>query len=239
MQLTARCLLALVVLCVPAMASADFYTQIAVPFSTTGLPVAPATTALDSHYDTGTLGVGELPNFATAYDNFTIINGGLITGMQWVGTYEETAAARTTTFRIGIYADNANAPGALVAPEFVVTAVETPTAVANFYHYATDLTPFAFTAASATKYWFAVAGQMDYGVNGFGLALSGIGDDRSFQDFQDPTTLVVDRNLDLVDYAIAITVVPEPSTCLLFAATVGTIGMRKWRKRRGQASKKV
>lgn len=239
MQVTGKWILAaMCVLAAPVSAFAEIYTQLDtpfVPFSFNGFEGA------QSHYDTGPLAAGEMPNFATSYDNLTFNSSGFITNFSWVGIYDISDPAnagslnRTNSFDIGIYANAANAPGALLQLYSAQPAVESATPDPEFFQYTTAVNPFAVTAG--TQYWVSIAGRMPYGTNGFNWAFSGLGgDNRSFNDFQSGNQAPV-RSLDAVDYSFsAITAVPEPSSCLLLAGALGTIGLRKWRARRRVAA---
>lgn len=240
MQVTGKWILAvLAVLIAPASAFAEIVTQIDPVFVPVTFSGAPAGA---SQYDTGPLAPGQLANFATAYDNLTFSQSGFLTAFTWIGTYEFTGVLdpRATNFRIGIYADAVgNQPGTQLVEYTAQPAIETPTTTPDFYQYTTAVTPFA--VAAGTQYWLSIAAELPFDDNGFGWAYSDNGDLRSVQDFQRNSALpatVVDRFVDPIDYSFAaVTAVPEPSSCLLLAGALGTIGVRKWRARRRVAAK--
>lgn len=200
------------------LVQADFYSQIGSPFvaGNVGGNEAPL-----SQWDTGAT-PPNLPNFATAFDNFTLSDTGAITNLSWIGAYEigspNTAVA--PTFRIDIYDNNAGQPGTLLQGYTGITSTETALA-GSFYSYATSAVTYAVTAG--TEYWVSIAAEGDYGNFGWGLAYSdtiplGVGDQQSVQDFGDT---VLTRFFDGADYGISVSNVPEPGS-LMGLLVVGT-----------------
>jgi hypothetical protein len=221
------CLLALTL---ANVSRADLFQQIPSPFSTATYL---GNTASLSQYDTGTFTPPTTADLATMYDNFSFANPGYITSVDWIGKYETpfNPANPVTQFRIGIHANNAGAPGALVRPYDVITlaaANETSVISPEYFSYSASIAPYTYTAGAT--YWISIIGELDYALNGWGVAFSNLGDLNSYQDFQDDNTGLITRFNDSIDYAFNITAVPEPSSLLLMAVSATGLGLVRRRR---------
>lgn len=246
MQVSIRSLLvAVIALIAPAIASADFYSQI------NGFGVTTTYsghTSARSQYDTTpVVNAPLLREMTTAYDNFTLTNTGQVDQLQWTGAYAGAAGLHASDFRIAFYQDNAGTVGSQIGSTIIApvgTVAETANGGNHFSYTYTPGSPLVFNGG--TKYWMSVVAGLDYGDDGlptpttneWGWAFNNTGDLNSYQaDQQGPESggffTYVTFN-DPVDYSFRLTttVVPEPSSCLLLAGAVGGIAVRKWRNRR-------
>jgi hypothetical protein len=175
----------------------------------------------------------QLQNFATSYDNFTFASDGIISNLKWVGLYEDLPgpfAPFNPSFQVAFYDNNVNQPGAMIGSVFNVgTANETlVTAVgpSNGRYFSYSAVPsFAFT--SGTTYWVSIVANLDYDLQGWQLARSGIGTLASVQDLQEEGNPGLTRFFDASNYAIEITAVPEPGTFVTLAVVGGLFFCRR------------
>lgn len=253
MQVSIRtCLVAIIALIAPAMASAEIvvYDQLNVFNQTFNL--GPGTTTL-SQYDT-TVGLPLPRDMATTFDDFTLGSTSVLDKLEWTGAYRGAAGLHATAFQIAFYQDNAGTVGSqigstIVAPIGSLAETINGNPGSNHFNYTyTPASSLVFTAG--TKYWMSVVAELDFGDFGLPTATSNswgwafnstIGDNNSFQTTQDldiNDNLIYVSNQDAMDHSFRLTttVVPEPSSCLLLAGAVGGIAVRKWRSRRKQAA---
>lgn len=213
-------------------AIAEVVTQIPDPFVTETF--AGGTGAL-SQLDTGATG-GFLPNFAFIYDNFSLTTNNKITGFSWIGYYEVPEGPLVDSITLSIFNDASGIPGTITEPG---TAIFTQnvgraneTAVPGFdgfYSYSASIAPL--TVGLGETYWFSVVGAVDFADNGWGVALSSIGDDISVREFQANEFDPLERFTGVgVDYAFSVTAIPEPSSMAALAVVVGLGFARRRRK---------
>jgi hypothetical protein len=197
-----------------------------VPVLYSGLPAAL------SQYDLGAT-PPNLQNFATAFENFTFASSGVIDSFSWIGQYEAVSPGPLPiggpNFEISFFTSlGATAGSAIPVATFNVgTANETALtgAGAGFYSYTTTGTPF--NVVGGTTYFTSIVARLDYAIAGWGLAFSNTnGDGQSVNDFGD---LTLTRFNDPVDYAIAISAVPEPSSVAAILAVAGLVAVRRRR----------
>ncbi|MCY2973369.1 MAG: PEP-CTERM sorting domain-containing protein [Planctomycetota bacterium] len=229
MNLKTLVLLSVMVLSTTSVVRAALVDQIPGPF----VPVTyNSVNANLSQYDLGA-SLPNLSNFATAFENFTFASSGVIDSFSWIGQYEAISPGPLPVggpnFEISFFTSlGATAGSAIPVATFNVgTANETALtgAGAGFYSYTTTGTPF--NVVSGTTYFASIVAQLDYGIAGWGLAFSNTnGDGQSVQDFGD-TSLT--RFTDTVDYAIAISAVPEPSSVAAILTVAGLVAVRRRR----------
>lgn len=198
--------------------------QLAAPFVTETFSGA---RGVYSQFDTGNVTPPNLRNFSTVFDNFTFGESGVVNSISWVGVYD-TPAITGATFIISLYDSlGATAGSAVPVQQFNVgNAGETAVAgIPNFFQYTTTTAPFTVTAG--TNYWMSIVAQYDFAVAGWGWAFSGVGGDNlSVNDFGD-TSLT--RDTDAVDYAVRISVVPEPNSGIFLISLVSYAGFYRRR----------
>jgi hypothetical protein len=119
--------------------------------------------AVRSQNDTRPGGFG---NFATVYDDFTLATAASITQVGWSGEYfNPPVRGLITGWTLGIYANNAGQPGALLNSTAISgTANETSLGlVGGFpaYSYLASLGS-AFPADAGATYWVSVVPDMAY-----------------------------------------------------------------------------
>lgn len=212
-------------------ARAEVVTQIPSPFVTETF--LGGTGAL-SQFDTGATG-GFLANFAFIYDNFTLTTDNKITEFSWIGYYEvePPAGPLVDSITLSIYNDVAGEPGAAIFSQNVGSANETAVpGFDGFYSYNAAISPL--TVNLGETYWWSVVGAVDFVDNGWGVALSDIGDDNSVREFQANEFDPLQRFTGVgVDYAFSVTAVPEPSSIAAIAVLAG-VGMA-WRRRKAKS----
>jgi hypothetical protein len=107
--------------------------------------------------------IGGFGNFATAYDNFTLLSAANINQVTWVGSYLPSPAdpaGAISGFTVDFWGNSGNAPSSLLATYVVVgNAGETFLQDDNFgnptYRYVLSLSS-NFTAAAGTEYWLSI-----------------------------------------------------------------------------------
>jgi hypothetical protein len=238
-----------------ATANAEFYTQLNGAGQTTTYA---GNTGAVSHFDTGVVTAPDLPLVAVGFDNFQLVQAGIVTNIAWSGNYDLPAGPRTTAFQLALYNNNPLAtpstpngppsplgagpgPGTQIGTLMNVAAIETNLG-GGHYSYTADVSGFGNSLQGGTQYWLSVAAAMPYNLatgNGFGWAFSNApaGDDLSWQYTQNGPVNAgfyeYQRYHDSVDYSFSIvTAVPEPSSCLLVAGALGGFAFKTWRKRR-------
>ena len=173
-----------------------------------------------------------LPNFATAFENFTFTSSGVISSFSWIGEYESLSPGPLPVggpnFQINFYTSlGATAGSAIPVATFNLLAADTNQIAltgsnTGFFSYTTTGTPF--NVIGGTTYFTSIIAQMDYAIAGWGLAFSNLGNNLSTQDFGD-TSLT--RFNDTIDYAISVTAVPEPGTLVILASVGGVFLIRR------------
>lgn len=198
-----------------------------------------------STHDLGIISSPSVRNFAIVYEDFTFISSGVINSISWVGFYDfDTPGSRPVggpDFQVNFYTSlGTNAASAIPTPipynlvpaqtsEQSLGVFGTGLNAKEFFRYtATGVTPFNVNAG--TTYFTSIIAPLDFGINGWSLAFSNIGNDFSVRDFQadgDPT--VLRQPSDMIDYAISITAVPEPGSVLAIFAVTGLVAVRRRR----------
>ncbi len=228
-------------------ARADVIDQIGGSF--TAFPAPPPNMGVSAYSMTDTA-LGGFGAFSQTWDNFTFGSTLSVVQFDWVGIYDGDTATLNPdppnlnlglsnpstinpSFLIRFYGDSgANTPGALLQTINVAAGASNETALAVaptgsveplVHSYSTAIS--GFTANAGSQYWVSVVAEMNYGANGWGMALSNQGDLRSQQFFAGEGT-VVDTTFD---YAIRVTAVPEPSSGLSLLALVGLAAYRRRR----------
>jgi hypothetical protein len=184
----------------------------------------PGGTVFASQQDDPVLGFGD---FATAYDNFTLLQDTEITDLHWQGGYFNGGNVGTLAgFRIEFWADAAGQPDLaplstdVIAGNANETFVGVDGAGTEIYNYSIDL-PTPFLAVANTTYWVSIVADMDFPPQ-WGWH-SGTGGDGVFvQDFLGA------RNVSAGDLALDITgnqvgVVPEPASIALWCLAGGPL----------------
>ncbi len=125
-------------------------------------------------------------NFATMFDNFTLISTDSITHVNWIGGYfNPPTAGSISSFEVAFWADDGGAPGALLYSQTVMgDANETfITDVTGYPTYAYNLgLTTAFPALAGTTYWLSVQPTIPYPPQ-WGWAVGTGGDGMSYQIF--------------------------------------------------------
>jgi hypothetical protein len=169
----------------------------------------------------------------TAFDNFSLLTGASITGVQWQGSYSSMPISLITQFQILFLADNGGLPGGVLrAYDIPGNAGETfvGTSVGFFeYSYTLNL-PTAFGANANTQYWLSIQPTVDFPPQWFWREGTG-GDGQSAQ-----INLPASPNPSLIaeDNAFSLTgtTVPEPSALQLLSISLLVIGFSSWRRAR-------
>lgn len=229
--------------------SAATISQIPPGFNASAVEIYLGNPAAQSQFDADPdVGVGDVSNFATIYDNFTFGSNLNVTNFSWIGIYADDPLGAGSTgadsFTVSIFSDVAGEPGGALGTFNVGLANETAID-STIYSYSADISPFAVNGGQ--QYWFSVVANMNADVpvspgdpaeNQWGVAFSDLGDDLSFQDFQTgPGAAGIERFNDSVDYAFSVTAVPEPATCLALSVLSGGAIVRRHVRRRKNKSK--
>jgi PEP-CTERM motif len=172
----------------------------------------------------------------TAFDDFTLTTGALVSGVQWQGAYYNPPTQGTITqFELIFWSDNAGLPGtALRTYDISGNAGETfAGSSGDFldYNYAANLsTPFQVDAN--TKYWLSIQPTVDFPPQWLWRYGTG-GDGQSAQ-----IILSVSPNPSpvLQDLAFSLTgiSVPEPSTLVMggIGTSIVLVARRRSHRRR-------
>lgn len=213
----------------PSFANGEFIDQISSPFVSTTFN---GSRGILSQYDTGLVlpdPNGDLPNFATAYDNFTLTTLGSITDVSWIGLYESDGGTHTNNFTVSVYAGSFSQPTSALQI-YNLSGVSETSLGSGLYSYTASVagTPLA----AGQTYWVSVVAQLNYAQNGWGWAVSSIGNRASVQDFQNVNTKAIERNFDATDYAFSLrtVAVPEPTGGVLFGVVFGALAFKRRRR---------
>lgn len=208
----------------------------------TDFPVLRGVGVWASQNDTNPGGVG---NYATAYDNFTLLSTGSITDVHWQGGYfnPPSQLAPITAFTIRFWADVGGQPGAVPLATFVIPGNANETfagpepASSNpggnlVFDYSTNL-PGSFLALEGTTYWLSIVPDLAaIGAPGqegqWGWHTGTGGDGISVQDYFGQRFV----NGDLTFSLTGTFVVPEPASIVLCGiGGLTLIGYRRWRRK--------
>lgn len=215
----------LVAMAVPV--DAAIYNQIEEPFVAVEVNGSPG---LDSQYDLGAIG-NQLPNYATVYDDFSFGSDVGVTNFSWIGSYEFDGMGDVLAndFTISVYGNKTtgvfgNEPDD--SPFYTETISTASLGEGKFFidgeafrSYSADISG-PLSILGGETYWFSVVANMDWADNSWGIAFSGLGNDRSFQDFQDDQDVpALVRHDDAYDYAFRVTAVPEPEAFAMIGLT--------------------
>lgn len=176
--------------------------------------------------------IGGLGNYATSYDNFSVLNNTNITSLTWVGDYFTGNPATITGFTINFYADNAGVPGTLLQSDAIIgNANETGIGFDNFsnaaFSYSAAL-PTPFTAFAGTPYWMSIVADLPYPPS-WGWELGTGGDGLAYQTYNGfNNSLGNDLAFSLITTDLT---TPEPGSFALFAG-MGLTGVACLRRRR-------
>jgi hypothetical protein len=135
--------------------------------------------AFSSQNDTNGFG-----NFATIYDNFTLLTAATVNGVTFDGEYfNPPEPGAITAFTVSIYDDNAGQPGAALSTQTIGgNANETFVgSFAGFPNFSYSLS-LADVALGAGQYWVSFVPTLDFPPQWGNVAGSG-GDGVSYQDF--------------------------------------------------------
>ncbi len=165
-------------------------------------------------------GLNSKANDQVIYDDFTLATPTQITGVRWSGVYQQTAVLTTSpvSFFVGLYADQAGLPGALLAGRVVSVAGTqigvSPNLKSPVFTYEATLDA-PLTVAAGAKTWLSVV-ESDPSTNvtwswEFHDYLTG--NKITYQSGPgDPLQLQLSFNNYDVAFAVLGTAVPEPST---------------------------
>jgi len=229
-------------LAAPATADGILFTQ------PSDFPVSGRVGAWASQFDTGTPSLG---NFATAFDNFSVMGAGSfqVNSVSWQGGYfAPPTSGPITQFTLTFYSNSATGtPGTPLLTETIPgnaneTFVGTEPASGALgpdlvFNYSTDLpTPFAGTAG--TQYWLSIVPDLNFSSSDFGQwgwHTGTGGDGTSFQDFvvpgQPPFHGFNPNDLAFTLTGLGPTVIPEPTSMLVWGA-LGVAWLAGYRARK-------
>jgi hypothetical protein len=166
-------------------------------------------------------------NFATAFDNFTLVGDSLVTGVEWTGLYSNPAQQGTITrFTLQFYSDNGGTPGASLYT-FTAADSENETFLGNYsgnlvYTYSADLSGNPFNVTGGTQYWLSIVPDIAFPPQ-WGWA-TGSGDSLSYQVFFGTGTV------NQVDTAFSLTGTsgaPEPFTWLTMGCGLAAVAIAR------------
>jgi len=159
------------------------------------------------------------------YDNFSIAAGGAVNQVSWIGLYiNQTVflneAPNTTSWNLGIYANNAGVPGTNLS-DTILTAGQVNSQVlgtglfggATFTIYEFTANIPEFDAAPGTEYWFSPFSQNPDESAKF-IWIQGTGGDSSAYDQGLSSGSVANTFVLPQDLAFSVANAPEPSTLL-------------------------
>jgi hypothetical protein len=210
-------------------------------FGTTAISPSPRTS------DYGTSGGG----FRT-FDDFLLAGSAQVETVSWQGfwvnfdqpTPTPAPAPDVTSWEVAFFADNAGAPGALLASQSFAAAAVTSTFLGNgtfsgggtynaaYYDYRVTL-PTAFAAAAGQTYWLSILSLSPNFNPAFAWRASGDGlGDSSFQQQLGAGMSVVNAVAVARDRAFILegTAVPEPGTLMLFGTAALSLAVRRRRR---------
>lgn len=172
-------------------------------------------------------------NFATTYDNFTLLSDTLIDSVAWAGTYIGLASpGPLQSFTLTFWSDAGGPSTSLLSQTINGTANEafagTDAAGDPYYTYSADL-PTAFPASANTTYWLSIVANMDYlaadsTAQQWAWMFGTGGDAISYQDYFGT------RYQDPQDLAFSLAATPEPGSLLPLLAALGLFAVRVNRK---------
>jgi hypothetical protein len=223
-------------LAAPAPADVVLFTQ------PSDFPVSGRVGAWASQFDTGTPSLG---NFATAYDNFSVMGTGSfqVNSLTWQGGYfAPPTQGPITQFTLQFWSDAGGKPGSVLATETIPgnaneTFVGTEPASGALgpdlvFNYSTNL-PTPFVGTAGTQYWLSIVPDLDFSSSNFGQwgwhTATG-GDGTSLQDFFG-TRFTNPNDLAFTLIGLSPAQIPEPTSMLVWGA-LGVAGLVGYRARK-------
>lgn len=209
-------LIGLTLLGMSAAAGAQVYVQ----------PYDPSILGLASQNDTS---VGGVDNYATAYDDFTLVGDATITGLTFAGVYFNPGVVGvTTSFEVQFYDDNASHPGSSLYSSSIPgnggeVCDSSPNPVCTYS------VTVNFAVLGGTPYWLSIVSDSEVQPQWAWAGGTG-GDSGAFQVyFGQGTPQESDRAFSLFTPQV-----PEPSTWAMMLVGFGAAGaaLRRRRTRR-------
>jgi len=176
-----------------------------------------------SQNDTNSGGYGQ---FAQVWDDFTLSSASNLNGVAWTGGYYNPASpAAISQFFLGIYADAAGTPGALMAfGNFAGNAGENCGGGA----ICTYSVSFGNYLVGAGTYWVSLVPDIGYPPQ-WGWATSATGTNNAVQAFFGTTTSIgANMAFDIMGAPV-----PEPETYALMLAGLGGLALAARRRKQG------
>jgi len=161
--------------------------------------------------------------FAQVWDDFQLSSASNVNGVAWTGGYFNGANASINSFFLGIYADAAGTPGALMAAgTFPGNAGEA--CVSNICTYSVS---FGDYAMSAGTYWVSVVPDIGFPPQ-WGWATSATGTNNANQCFFAACSSI---GVNMAFDVMGAPAVPEPETYALMLAGLGALALVARRRR--------
>jgi hypothetical protein len=176
-------------------------------------------------------------NFATTYDNFTLLSTDTIRNVQFTGSYFNgpPPTGAISGFEITFYASMGGAPGAVIQTEHI-TGNANETLLGNTtYKYSANL-PTPVTATVDTIYWMSIVADLAYPPQ-WGWDSGSGGDGVMYQSLnggapvRNPTYAPQGTSYDLAFSLSDTPAVPEPATITMLGIGIAALAGRRLRNR--------